>query len=157
MALSVHEELRKLDDLYRVKADLEQLPYYLRFHPQTTRHFRDLIEETVVSLARCADRRLPGTPQDNIIENILDLRRRWLGSGPLEFQANSRCLSQLDSIVINELKRLSECNTRLLFLRRPLFGVTQRDHLCFSAALAAGHGFLGSCFDLEVVLIPFDP
>jgi len=44
-----------------------------------------------------------------MIENILDLRRRWLGSGPLEFQANSRCLSQLDAIVINELKRLSEC------------------------------------------------
>jgi len=109
MALSVHEELRKLDNLFRVKADLEQLPYYIRFHPQTTRHFRDLVEETVVSLARCADRRLPGTPQDNMIENILDLRRRWLGSGPLEFQANSRCLSQLDAIVINELKRLSEC------------------------------------------------
>lgn len=118
MASSVHGELRKLDDLYRVKADLEQLPYYLRFHPQTTRHFRDLIEETVVSLARCADRRLPGTPQDNMIENILDLRRRWLGSGPLEFQANSRCLSQLDSIVINELKRLSECTTYLLCLCR---------------------------------------
>jgi len=141
MALSVHEELRKLDDLYRVKADLEQLPYYLRFHPQTTRHFRDLIEETVVSLARCADRRLPGTPQDNMIENILDLRRRWLGSGPLEFQANSRCLSQLDGIVINELKRLSECSTYSLLLHRTLLGDTQMDDLYLATALAAGHSF----------------
>lgn len=141
MALSAHEELRKLDELYRVKADLEQLPSYLKFHPQTTRHFRDLVEETVVSLARCADRRQPGTPQDNMIENILDLRRRWLGSGPLEFQANSRCLSQLDSIFIHELKRLSECNFHLLFLRRTLLGVSQRDNLCYSAALAATHGF----------------
>lgn len=59
MALSVHEELRKLDDLYRVKADPEQLPSYLNFHMQTCRHFRNSIEETVASLARSADRRLP--------------------------------------------------------------------------------------------------
>lgn len=110
MANAVDDELQKLNNLYRVKQDLESLPQYIRFHAQTVRHFKDLVDETVMSLARCVDQRLPGSSQDGLIEQVLDLRRRWIGSGALEFLASSRCMVLLDGIITNELRRLSKCN-----------------------------------------------
>ena len=108
MTDTIEEELRRLDDYFSVKKNLEQLPGYTHSHPQAVKNLKDLVEQTIISLARYADEGRLGPSQDRLLEYVHDLKRRWVGSGPLDFPADSRFVIRLNSIFTEETARISE-------------------------------------------------